>query len=159
MKKTLLSLTAVAAVLSASAAFADSQQLYVDQIGDGHLAEVGQTGLYNYAYVFQNGSGERAIAVQFGQNNSLTASQGLPNAANDSSPHAYETSSAGEFLSSIQNGDSNIAKVTNIGLNNSTYVTQVGNSNSINAYTNDNISVTDIRQTGYLNSVVSHQGI
>lgn len=160
MKKTLLSLTAVAAVLSASAALADGQHLFVEQIGDGHHAEMTQTGLFNYSYIFQNGNGEQAFASQVGQNNVLNIQQGYLNTAhNQTPPKEYETSTAGNLASAIQVGDSNNATLVSIGLTNSLYSYQVGNSNDINAVINENLSLTSVSQNGYLNSVITHQGI
>ena len=158
--KSLLSIASVAVILAASAAHADSQQLFIEQIGNGHHAEFGQTGLYNSALVLQNGNGEQAFAYQYGQNNSLNARQGMVNAANNgSAPHAYEASSGSEFLSSTQLGDSNIAVVAEVGVSNQLSIYQNGNSNNINSAINDNLSTTSVTQTGYLNSVVTHQGI
>ncbi len=158
--KNLLSTAALVVAFSASAALADSNQMFVEQLGDGHLNEAQQSGLFNYNFVFQNGYGEISKTAQTGQNNYLNFSQGKVNpAGNPGDPRAHETSSSGNFLSSIQNGDSNTVVGTMVGVNNQAFFTQSGNSNAATTIVNENTSYLQVQQTGYLNVATTKQGI
>jgi hypothetical protein len=153
MKKTLLSLTAVAAVLSASAALADSQTLYVTQVGDFHHAETTQVGYLNEAIIMQNGGFNTMNILQSGTDNYLQNNQGYING------FAREYSSADETLVVLQTGDGNIGATMQAGNGNDAVLVQNGTGNEGNVFQNDNFSFNQLNQQGSGNFATSIQGV
>lgn len=149
MKNIFSAVASVAVILSASAAFADTNTIYVTQIGNSQVSEATQTFWNNNAIVQQQGDFNQSNLLQAGTFNTLDVNQGN-----------YVTgSTANGLVITQQAGDSNVGFVRQTGLQNTNVISQNGSGNYALVMTNENFSFNQVIQQGVGNSATSVQGL
>lgn len=169
MKK--LSTLIVAFLLTAGMAYAQSNEAYVDQLGDNQDVSVTQTGFTNFADVDQftdNSGAQAATVLQTGTSNMAIVSQSQTGGGNNGGNSAYieqigtgnsstqisiaPASQSGQILSGYQDGNSNVLNQTiSRGYTNSLEAEQYGTGNIATQTNSGNHSHGEVYQNGSSN--------